>query len=873
MVSDWKKVLIGIGVTYLLVMVAFVPFSAPGHYMDDQGPDATRSVCEGDACKRPNPDPVATEQLYSYKHRETTTESRAGSNQYAVLVGISDYPGSGSDLNYCDDDVYDTRDMLIDMGWSATNIHLLIDEQGTNANIDDEIAWMKQQEDENSQVWFHFSGHGSSGYFLTYGSTMSDDHLAAQFNGFESTQRIIVMDTCHAGSFNALDMSNTISIMACQSNQYSYDGMFTPRFVNKFTDSTVSIEDAFDRAKAEVNSATSGRQTPLMWDNVAGDLLIGNRPPVIAPLPDFSADEDNLIVMDLSAYESDTEDSGTALDWLVTDYDVNAISSISGTQSDDDVITLHPVTDYAGTSQIELTLMDSGGQSAKRTTTVTWNPVNDGPTIASLDRTKSTIFRIQSVTFKVFGEDVDDTLSKVKAEVEYSLQGSGEWTPLTGSTYSASHWAVTWTPDIDTELGSYDIRARLTDVAGLSSDWLTRMDLIEIRNNRPTTTSISIPFPSVERARNVTISIQGEDIEDPLEEMTAVMQYKAPGMEFVDGGQAVLVDDHWEALFAPSTEAPLGWYDIRARVTDSDTENSPWLYENGSIEVQNSRPFVTAITPEAETVYRDAVVYLEVEGWDPEDSNIYLMSQVQYQVPDGDGEWVDMSEGMEFSSDHWWAIFQPGVEAMTGDYLFRARLIDTAGAQSDWFVMDGTVEVQNNPPTVITVEMASKRVVRTEELTVYVKGNDVEDEAVDLFAEAELTLRGKEEWSNSSIVNVQWSNAKQSWAVTIRPAATLRPGSYELRTRFIDTDGDPGPWYSPEYPIEIINGPPVINIDYPELINEKAQVTFDGSGSYDPAAPSHTHGTSGTVAKRTAPSRFTGMRSTAPSTSSSVSRT
>jgi len=457
--GDVRKVLLGIGVVYLMVLVAFIPFTSSNDSSNSIDIDARGGpICQGDECKQANPDPLRAEQLYGSHGGDQTgfPDSRDVSNQYAVLAGISDYPGSGSDLQYCDDDVYDTRDMLIDFGWSASNIHILIDGQATNANIQSEINWMKNQEDANSQVWFHFSGHGSSGNFMTYGSTMTDDTLASYFNGFESSERIIVMDTCHAGSFNALNMGDTIGIMACQSNQYSYDGVFTPTFVDKFTSASVSVEEAFNSARNTVNAQTGGAQTPLMWDNVAGNLLIGNRAPTIGPLPTFTAEEDNPMVLELTQYEGDFEDSGTDLDWMVTSYDVGAIASISGTKSDSDIITLTPIKDFEGSTEIELSLTDSGGQSTKKKTNVVWTPVNDAPTIASLDRTSSSLYRTESLTFKVYGGDIDDTLAEVSAEIEVSLQGSGGWTPLDSSKYYAGHWDVTWTLDKEDEIGTYD---------------------------------------------------------------------------------------------------------------------------------------------------------------------------------------------------------------------------------------------------------------------------------------------------------------------------------------------------------------------------------------------------------------------------------
>jgi len=364
------------------------------------------------------------------------------------------------------------------------------------------------------------------------------------------------------------------------------------------------------------------------------------------------------------------------------------------------------------------------------------------------------------------------------------------------------------------------------------SDWLTRTDLIDVNNNLPTVTSIDVPFTGVERTGNITISIEGTDIEDPMDQMELEFQYKPPGGEYKDGSVGRFVDDHWEVLFHPGVDAPLGWYGIRARIKDTDDGLSQWLTDEGCIEVQNSRPFVTSVVPDSETVFRESMVQIEIDGWDPEDVNIYLVVQVQYKTPSG--EWIDLSEGVEFSSDHWWATFIPDMEAETGDYLFRTRLIDTADAQSDWYEMEGTIEVLNNLAVASDFDMSRNDVIRTEVLIIYLKGSDVEDEPEDLVLEAEMSLNGKNAWSNSSISNIQWVGSKQKWALSLRPDAHMIPGDYDLRIRFTDTDGDPGEWASPDKVIQVINGAPRISLDYPDVVNEKAQVIFDASGSKDP---------------------------------------
>lgn len=829
---DSFKVLIAMSVSFLMVFIAFTPFTPFTTNVDESAPSGTRgaAICQGDQCKRPYED---AGQLYTeILSQPTTTSSRDSVNKYAVLAGISDYPGSGSDLQYCDDDVYDTRDKLVELGWSNTNIHLLIDGQATNQNILSEIAWMKQQENVNSQVYFHFSGHGNSGTFMTYGSTMTDDTLANAFNGFESTQRVIVMDTCFAGSFTSLNMANTISIMACQNNQFSYDGVFTPTFVNKMPNASTSVEKAFNDAKTSVSQQTGGNQVPLMWDNIAGNLLLGNLPPVIGAIPAFSSEEDTPIVMDLTAYESDAEDTGPDLDWFVTDYDAGIIISITGEQSDDDVITLYPETDYTGSTNIELSLFDSMGQSTDRSVSVTWTPVNDPPTVASLDRSKSVLKRTQSLVFKLFGNDVDDLPNQVTAEIEVSPEGQAEWVPTSSSQYVQGHWETKWTPFETDELGMYDVRARLIDKVGLESDWIVRGSLIEVQNNRPQITSIFIPFNGVERSGNITLSIYGEDVEDQVDAMTAQLEYLPPGGLFMSAGTAVLSIGHWDVDFAPGIEAPLGWYDLRAQVTDADGDTSPWFYENGSIEVQNSRPFVTSIVPEETSVLRDSMINIEVDGWDPEDSNINLLAELQFSAPDG--EWLDMSDTIEFSNDHWWATFLPETGYETGQYSFRARLVDTAGAISDWYMLEDGVDVLNNIPLVEAIESNTLSVQRTDDMEVTIKVMDVEDPIYNLTPEAELSPDGKEAWDSSIVSSVEWSGAKERWVVILSPDAHVTPGDYQLRVRFTDLDGSIGEWKVFEEKITIMNGPPVINLQYPDLVNEKTDVTFDASGSNDP---------------------------------------
>ena len=111
-----------------------------------------------------------------------------------------------------------------------------------------------------------------------------------------------------------------------------------------------------------------------------------NDVPWISPeVPDQAADEDVPISIDLTAYEHDVESSGPALDWTASGEDH---CTVSGENSDDDVLTFTPAPDFYGSDTVILTLADPDGGSDSQSLVLTWHSVNDPPTIGGLpDRT------------------------------------------------------------------------------------------------------------------------------------------------------------------------------------------------------------------------------------------------------------------------------------------------------------------------------------------------------------------------------------------------------------------------------------------------------------------------------------------------------
>lgn len=80
---------------------------------------------------------------------------------YAIIVGISNYPGYDYDLDYCDNDARDVYDMLVDgYNFKPENIILLQDWEATKSAISSAFDQIEAQIDSDDLFFFYYSGHG-----------------------------------------------------------------------------------------------------------------------------------------------------------------------------------------------------------------------------------------------------------------------------------------------------------------------------------------------------------------------------------------------------------------------------------------------------------------------------------------------------------------------------------------------------------------------------------------------------------------------------------------------------------------------------------------------------------------------------------------
>ena len=230
-------------------------------------------------------------------------------NRYAIVIGISNYPGTANDLEYGDDDAQDMYDALTDSyKFSSANITMLTDLEASFYAIQNAIAAKKDQVTASDEVVFFFSGHGTKGVAMDSDKENIDEAIVCHdgtengqllaiwdgqlkdwFAGFATERIIFIFDSCLSGGMTDLKSTGRVICMASSETGYSYEGdtwgngQFTYYFVdqgisgsladkydhdeNPLTED-VTVEEAFDYAKTNCVL-----QSPGISDSFDKDLL------------------------------------------------------------------------------------------------------------------------------------------------------------------------------------------------------------------------------------------------------------------------------------------------------------------------------------------------------------------------------------------------------------------------------------------------------------------------------------------------------------------------------------------------------------------------------------------------------------------------
>lgn len=151
-------------------------------------------------------------------------------SKYALLIGANYYNIPNVQLRGCIDDINSMKTLLINhFGYDQNNITMLHDDTDdpnvipTRANMINALNNIVQQSANASEIWIHYSGHGSqivrNVNSLAFGvdscivptdfaskGVIVDDELFRMFSK-SKCNTVILMDSCHSGSVCELPYS------------------------------------------------------------------------------------------------------------------------------------------------------------------------------------------------------------------------------------------------------------------------------------------------------------------------------------------------------------------------------------------------------------------------------------------------------------------------------------------------------------------------------------------------------------------------------------------------------------------------------------------------------------------------------------------
>jgi len=227
---------------------------------------------------------------------------------YALVIGISHYKNlpAGAQLSFPDRDAEDIYSALIsaDGGqFPAENVHELINERATVANIRHEIeVWLPSVAKDDDRVLIYFAGHGfvsdGKGWLAPYDVDIHDipntaysmDALGSTFGGkIKGKWKVLITDACHSGAITPeadrkqvndtlLDLHKSLfSLTASRDREQSFEsdkwggghGIFTYYVVKGLEgeadtngDGVVDADELAEYVHENVRLATGGMQNP-----------------------------------------------------------------------------------------------------------------------------------------------------------------------------------------------------------------------------------------------------------------------------------------------------------------------------------------------------------------------------------------------------------------------------------------------------------------------------------------------------------------------------------------------------------------------------------------------------------------------------------
>ncbi|MEM2869852.1 MAG: PKD domain-containing protein [Thermoplasmata archaeon] len=437
------------------------------------------------------------------------------------------------------------------------------------------------------------------------------------------------------------------------------------------------------------------RELNEMNNSVSKTVVVNSRPRISPALTGFASDEDVPIVARMTSFASDPEDPQTSLRWSVARYDSRHLASVSSEPNQTLVFT--PVPNWYGTTLVTISVSDSRNLASQKEINLTFNAVNDLPTVSEPTLSRSWVLRGQTVELSADGRDIESSEEDLTAIFEWRPPGSDHWLPLE-ATFDGARFRAPLTVPSTTPLGKADVRLALMDPDGQQGEWSYLNSSLEIQNNRPVVKDFSLSDESIIRGGVLSITLNASDVESPARELRPALQCSCAGGDWRSlDAEGEYYEGVWRFRVEVNSSWPVGIYDFRARVLDSDGGESGWLELSQSLRVENALPFVETARLSRTRALRGESALITVTGGDYESELSSLTLEVAV-LDSKNRHFPGFISEINSTGGRWEVLLRVPLTAITGRYRLELRIGDSDGDWSPWYTSLPQLEVVNNLP-------------------------------------------------------------------------------------------------------------------------------------------------------------------------------
>lgn len=214
---------------------------------------------------------------------------------FLVSVGVADYPGTSSDLNFCAKDAQLMKSLY---DKNAANVGIVLtNNQATIQSVQEAMNRVYSMAGPNDIVVFFFSGHGSPGTFLCYDGKLRYETIRQAMARSKSKHKVIFADACFSGKMRttnkrahsaaAYSNMDLMLFLSSRSGEKSIErrnmtnGLFTTyleRGLRGAADAnrnrTITAKELFLYVSNGVKSTSGNIQHPVMWGKFSDNMPV-----------------------------------------------------------------------------------------------------------------------------------------------------------------------------------------------------------------------------------------------------------------------------------------------------------------------------------------------------------------------------------------------------------------------------------------------------------------------------------------------------------------------------------------------------------------------------------------------------------------------